>query len=208
MLLALERSGVLSATELARSAGVSRATASEHLGRLVEGGLVLSEPRSRLRFYRLAGPQVAKVLRALESLAGPRAGTGPSRQAVDAPDRLARTCYDHLAGRLGVALLDGLMRARYLSTEDGATYSMRLPGAKFLRQFGVDLRQPAAHRRPYGRACLDRTERRPHLAGHVGAQLAARLMDLRWIERVAGTRALRVTPAGRRGLKATFGVEA
>ena len=105
-------------------------------------------------------------------------------------------------------LLDELVRARYLSTRDGAGYQVRIPGRKFLDEFGVDLRQTSTHRRPYGRACLDRTERRPHLAGLVGAGLAARFTALKWIERTRGSRAVRVTPAGRRGLKATFGVEA
>ena len=208
MLVALKGSGVLSATELASSAGVSRATASEHLNRLVDGGLVLVERRTRLRFYRLSGPHVSRALRALDALADPRAATRPSRQVLDAPDRLARACYDHLAGRLGVALLDELVHARYLSTRDGAAYEVRIPGRKFLEDFGVDLRQPATHRRPYGRGCLDRTERRPHLAGLIGARLAARLTALKWIERIPSSRALRITPSGRRGLKQTFGVEA
>jgi DNA-binding transcriptional ArsR family regulator len=208
MLVALDGSGVLSATELARSAGVTRATASEHLNQLVGGGLVLAERRSRLRFYRLSGPHVARALRALGALAHPGAATRPSLHVVDAPDRLARTCYDHLAGRLGVDLLDELVRARYLSTRDGATYQVRISGRKFLEEFGVDLRQPSTHRRPYGRACLDRTERRPHLAGLVGARLAARFTALKWIQRTPSSRTLDITPAGRRGLKATFGVEA
>jgi DNA-binding transcriptional ArsR family regulator len=209
MLGALEESRVLSGTELARSAGVSRATASEHLHHLVEGGLVLAERRSRLRLYRLSGPQVARALRALAALAHPGAAAQPSRHVADAPDSMARTCYDHLAGRLGVDLLDALVRARYLSTRDeAASYELRIPGRKFLAEFGVDLRQPSTHRRPYSLECLDRTERRPHLAGLVGAKLAARLTALKWIERIPGSRAVRVTSAGRRGLKATFGVEA
>jgi DNA-binding transcriptional ArsR family regulator len=212
MLIALDASGVLSGTELARSAGVSAATASEHLHKLVDGGLVLTEHRSRLRLYRLSGPNVARALQALGALGHPdahsRAAIQRSRHVLDAPDRLARSCYDHLAGRLGVDLLDQLVRARYLSTRDGVDYQVRIPGRKFLDEFGVDLRQPSTHRRPYGRGCLDRTERRTHLGGLVGARLAARFTALNWIERIPGSRAVRITPAGRRGLRSTFGVKA
>jgi hypothetical protein len=206
MLLALEASGVVSATDLSTVAGVSRATASEQLGKLVEGGLVFVERRSRLCFYRLAGPGVAKALHALDELS--RRGEGPApRSPVDPPDRAARTCYDHLAGRLGVSLLDSLLRSRHVSKEQGGAYRVTGSGRKFLGDFGVDLRQPATHRRPPGRACLDRTERRPHLAGHVGAQLAARCFQLGWVERPGAGRALAVTPRGRAGFSKTFGVD-
>jgi DNA-binding transcriptional ArsR family regulator len=207
MLLALETSTVLSAKDLARAAGVTPATASEHLARLAEGGLVLVERRSRMSFYRLAGPAVVTALRALAALARTN-GDSALRPRADAPDHIARTCYDHLAGRLGVALLDCLVRRRFVSGGGGGDYRVTVLGAKYLRDFGLDLRQSGPHRRPPVRPCLDRTERRPHLAGHVGAQLAARCFELRWLERIPDTRALHVTPLGRRGFRAQFGVDA
>jgi DNA-binding transcriptional ArsR family regulator len=205
MLLALRDSAALAGTELARTAGISRATASRHVARLIEGGLVLVDRRGRLCFYRLANQRVARAIAALEALTEGDHGT--DAPSLEPSDRLARTCYDHLAGRIGVQILDALVRQRFVST-GGGELALRLPGRVFLREFGVDLRQPSQHRRAIIRPCLDRTERRHHMAGNAGAQLARRAFDLGWFERESGSRALRITPSGRRGLKATFGLEA
>ena len=204
MLLALRDSEALAGTELARTAGISRATTSRHMAHLIEGGLVHVDRRGRLCFYRLANQHVARAMAALEALTDGDHGTDV--RSADTSDRLARTCYDHLAGRIGVQILDALVRNRFVSTR-GGELTLSIPGRAFLREFGVDLRQPSQHRRATIRPCLDRTERRHHMAGNAGAQLARRAFDLGWFERVSGSRALRITPSGRRGLKATFGLE-
>jgi DNA-binding transcriptional ArsR family regulator len=204
MLLALAGGGEWSATDLAAVAGISAQTASSHLSKLADGRLVVATSADRARYYRLAGPDVADALRALTALAP--TGTNPRRSRLEPPDAGARTCYDHLAGRLGVALTDALLTQRIISKEGG--YHLTVRGAPALRALGLNLPAIRARRRSYALPCMDRTERRPHLGGSLGAALAARLLQLGWVQRIPGTRALHITPAGRRHLKATFGVEA
>jgi DNA-binding transcriptional ArsR family regulator len=202
MLAALMDGRALTATELARIAGVAPQTASGHLARLAEAGLILPEKQGRHRYHRLASPAVATMLEGLMALAGatrPAAATGPR----DAALRQARTCYDHLAGRLAVALADSLAARGHLLLEgDGA--EITLPGMDFLRGLGVEARPS---RRLLCRPCLDWSERRPHLAGAIGAALCTRCLDMGWLRRREGTRALLITPAGEQGFRASFGVE-
>jgi DNA-binding transcriptional ArsR family regulator len=204
MLLALAGGGEWSATDLAALAGISAQTASSHLSKMADGRLVVAKSVDRARYYRLAGPDVADALRALAALAPGDTNTPGSR--LEPPDAGARTCYDHLAGRLGVALTDALLTQRIISREGG--YHLTVRGAPALRALGLNLPAIGARRRSYAHPCMDRTERRPHLGGSLGAALADRFLELGWIERFPGSRALRVTPAGRRGLRATFGIEA
>jgi DNA-binding transcriptional ArsR family regulator len=202
MLAALMDGRALTATELARIAGVAPQTASGHLARLAEAGLILPEKQGRHRYHRLASPAVAAMLEGLMALAGsarPAAPTGPR----DAALRQARTCYDHLAGRLAVALADSLAARGHLLLEgDGAEITS--PGMDFLRRLGVEARPS---RRLLCRPCLDWSERRPHLAGAIGAALCTRCLDMGWLRRREGTRALLITPAGEQGFRASFGVE-
>ncbi len=203
---ALLDGGGLPASELARRAGVTPSTASAHLSRLAAGGLLACEPAGRERRYRLASPDVAEALETLARIA-PRREVRSLRGAGRAEAiRAARTCYDHLAGRLGVGLTEALV-ARDALVLRGAAYDLTASGESLLADLGVDVASARGRRRAFTRACLDWTERRPHLAGALGAALADALLEAGWVERRPADRGLRVTPAGRRGL-ARLGVAA
>jgi DNA-binding transcriptional ArsR family regulator len=207
-LLTLGEDEPLPASELARRAGVPASTASGQLAKLVEGGLVKVDRDGRHRYFRLADASVAQAVEALAVIAPPR----PVRSLRDAETgaalQLARTCYDHLAGRLGVALADALQSRGYVRFENG-TGLITESGQRFLGAFGLDLAPQAdlkSNGRALCRACLDGTERRPHLAGCLGAALCAHCFDLGWIERKDGSRAVAITRAGQSGLARTFGL--
>lgn len=206
LLLALMDGRALTASELAWHAGVTAQTASGHLAKLSEARLIAVEKQGRHRYHRLATPDVARVLEDLMNLAsaGPprHRPTGPRDEAM----RAARTCYDHLAGRLGVALADRLTERGHIVLGESAA-AVTAEGQRFLCDFGLDL-EAGRKGRPLCRACLDWSERRAHLAGTVGAALCRRFFDLGWIERVKDSRAVTVTVSGRAGLAETFGVEA
>lgn len=183
------------AGELARAAQVSPSTASEHLGVLVEAGLLDVRTQGRHRFHLLAGPQVAGALEALGLLAEPVPVRGLRR--VREADRLAaaRFCYDHLAGRLGVRLTDAWVTDGWLlGPEHGLTLTDA--GADGLAGLGVRVADAVAHRRATTRVCPDWTERRAHLAGALGAEVGRRFLEAGWVERPTAGRGLRVTPAG------------
>ena len=209
MLTAMLDDRPLAAGELARLAGVSPATASAHLARLLHGGLVTVISQGRHRYYRLAGPEVAAVMEALAHLS-PVTPVRSLRQSQDAAALAqARTCYDHLAGRAGVALLDALLARRLLVAPptDGLPerFEVTTDGLATLSSFGLDIGTLKRTRRRFAGACLDWTERKPHLNGALGAAVTARLFGLGWLERGSRRRAVRVTPAGAEGLAATFG---
>ena len=193
------------AGELAARAGVSAQAASNHLARLVGGRILRVEQQGRWRYYRLAGPDVGHAVEALAVVAPPlpepRGGDGLSAEARRI--RAARTCYSHLAGRLGVALAAALLAARWLEEEaEGRSFRVTSVGARSLRALGIEARGRAAQ--PAARRCLDWTERRPHLAGPVGTGLASVALDRDWVRRVRGSRAVVVTPAGRTQLEKVF----
>lgn len=196
------------ATELADIAGVSRATASSHLGLLVEGGLLKVEKQGRHRYYRLASAQVADTLEALLVLAPApdpvrgRRPFGPEQAEM----RRARMCYDHIAGTLGVGITDALV-ARGALIEEETNFRLTGDGERFLQSFGIDVEAARQRRRHFARACLDWSERRPHLAGALGAAVAERMFGLGWIEREFEGRTLRITPDGLRGLRRVFDIE-
>jgi DNA-binding transcriptional ArsR family regulator len=196
---ALLDGGALPASELARRAGVTPSTTSAHLARLTAGGLLLCEPAGRERRYRLASPDVAEVLEALARIA-PRREVRSLRGAGRAEAiRAARTCYDHLAGRLGVDVTEALVGRGALVLRDSA-YEVTASGEALLAELGVDVATARGRRRSFARACLDWSERRPHLAGSLGAALADAFLARRWVERRPADRGLKVTPAGRREL--------
>jgi DNA-binding transcriptional ArsR family regulator len=192
------------AGELARLAGVTPATASGHLAQLVSGGVLRVEPRGRHRYFRLAGPGVADALETLGQLLSPRA---TSREADGALEPLARArmCYDHVAGRLGVAIAEALLARRLLRWREQALV-LAPAGRRWFERVGVDVDALERGRRPLLRGCLDWTERREHLGGSLGAALAMHLLERDWIRRERGTRALIVTREGRSGLERTLGV--
>jgi DNA-binding transcriptional ArsR family regulator len=189
------------AGELARGAGVTPATASGHLTKLVSGGVLRVEPRGRQRYFRLAGPGVADALETLAELLAPRAKT----TGVPEPLARARMCYDHVAGRLGVAITEALLEQRLLRWRDQA-FVLPPSGRRWFERMGVDVGALERGRRPLLRGCLDWTERREHLGGALGAALADDLLERDWIRRERGTRALLVTREGRNGLARTLGV--
>jgi DNA-binding transcriptional ArsR family regulator len=203
LMLATLADGPLTASELAARAGIARSTASGHLGRLVAGGFLVVVDRGRHRYYRPAGAEIAEAVEALSRVAPQR----PARSLREATRsellREARTCYDHLAGKLGVALARGLERRGVVVRRDG-DYVLGEQSSE-LAAFGIDLDALSEQRRPLVRGCLDWSERELHLAGALGAALTARLFELGCIVRRDRTRSLEVTEAGQQ-LFAELGV--
>jgi DNA-binding transcriptional ArsR family regulator len=195
-LMALSQGQSLPANELARRARVTPSTASIQLAKLVEGGLLTVERNGRHRYYRLEDPNVATAIESLAVIAPRRPASSLEQVRVGSELQAARTCYDHLAGALGVALLDALRRQRLLTAELEPTRR----GIKRFAQLGIDVDELAERRRPVAKGCLDWTERRRHLAGSLGAALATRCFELGWIERLPSSRAVLLTDAGRSAL--------
>ncbi len=223
MLRALLPDRPLAAGELARMAGVSAATASFHLAKLLEGGMIAVARQGRHRYYRLAGHEVAAAIEAL-GLISPALPVRSLRQSREATALAqARTCYDHLAGRAGVELLDGILRRGLIKQEQaqsGRTSWADTPATRFevtgagamaLSSFGLDVGEVRRSRRHFAGTCIDWTQRRGHLNGALAAAITSRLFELGWIERgrgkIASHRSVCVTPAGIEGLACTFGVD-
>ncbi|WP_445188261.1 ArsR/SmtB family transcription factor [Pseudonocardia sp. Cha107L01] len=212
VLLALAGGSALPASALAAEAGVSASTVSGHLSRLLAAKLLTVERDGRHRYYRLATPEVATALEWLSRIAQPLP-VRSLRQSTRAAALLrARFCYDHLAGRLGVAVMAALLDREVLTAEladsdDVVRYLVTPAGQVELAGFGVDL-SSLARRRPTVRYCLDWAEQRPHLAGPLGGALAARLFELDWIRRGHSRRVVHVTDYGEAGLRDTFGITA
>ncbi|KRE49159.1 ArsR/SmtB family transcription factor [Paenibacillus sp. Soil724D2] len=196
----------LPASELARFARITPQTASSHLSKMVEGGLLVHESYGRHKYYRLANAEVAYALEALQAIASPK----PIRSLRESDQlralRYARTCYDHIAGQIGVALTDRLLELGLLQ-EAGKDFILSPAGKQRLERFGVEVEEDRKRRRHYARQCLDWSERRHHISGTLGAALTRRLFELRWIERLADSRAVRITPEGLQGLRDEFGVD-
>lgn len=200
ILAALMDGRSLTAKELAYAAHVTPQTASGHLAKLSEGGLLSAEKQGRHRYYRLASPLVGQLLEGVMAVAGPE--RSPTTWRGGEALRMARTCYDHVAGRLGVAIADALVGSGHvvLGSDGGEVTDA---GQRFLDGFGAS---PVPGRRVYCRPCLDWSERRPHLAGRLGAALASRCFELGWIVQQRDTRALAVTSAGWSGFRDSFGI--
>lgn len=205
MLACLMAGRALTASELAYVAGVSPQTASGHLAKLGDAGLLRVEKQGRHRYVRLASPLVGRMLEAIMVVAqdGPARHRGHWRGGEALRD--ARTCYDHMAGRLAVCIADRLVeRSHVVLDADGGMVTEA--GRAFLDRQGIDA-SVLSGRRPFCRPCLDWSERRPHLAGALGAALLRHALDQGWVRRVRDSRALSVTPAGQQGFAGTFGVE-
>jgi DNA-binding transcriptional ArsR family regulator len=193
----------LSAGELARLAGVRPSTISEHLASLVDGGLLTVVSAGRHRYYTLSGPEVAHALEALAQIC-PSTQVKSLRESVGARSlRVARTCYDHVAGALGVAMLDAMVRKQWLDED----CRLAPGGARGLDEFGVDVSACQAARRQFARPCLDWTQRRMHLAGALGAALNERLNERGWVRPVRPGRGLRITDDGAIGLRDWFDLD-
>jgi DNA-binding transcriptional ArsR family regulator len=201
MLHALMDGRALTAKELAYLAGVAPQTASGHLARLMQGGLLAVAVQGRHRYYRLAGAEVATALEGLMVLAGsqPTSRKLPSR--VGEEMSRARTCYDHFAGRLGIGIHDALLTEGRLTVADGG-YGLTRSGVEVFMALGVDpARATARSRRAALRPCLDWSERRPHLAGSLAAAQACRCFEMGWVLRKKDSRAVILTEAGREALE-------
>lgn len=225
VLLALGDGRALAASVLAQEAGVAASTISGHLGKLLDAGLLAVESHGRHRYYRLAGPRVARLLERLAELAPPAPVTSLRQGTRASALRAGRYCYDHLAGELGVAIMGALLDRGVLAGGDGRfdrahaardrlsapgneiDYRLTSDGAAWVDAFGIDLGALEARRRPLIRYCTDWTEQRHHLAGGLGAALAERLAQRGWIERARTGRAVHLTEAGRRELPECLDVE-
>jgi DNA-binding transcriptional ArsR family regulator len=225
ILLALADGRALPATTLATEAGIAASTASGHLSRLLDAGLLSVRQQGRHRYYELAGPQVGEMIETLARLA-PAAPVRSLREGTRAHAlRRARTCYDHVAGRLGVAVFRALIQQRLVTGGDGRhhpeqaredrlsrrgrdlRYELTPSGGARLRALGVPLPADEARGIPL-RYCVDWTEQAHHLSGDVGRALTTWMLEQDWLERQARSRALRITDAGARGLRDELGVEA
>jgi DNA-binding transcriptional ArsR family regulator len=205
ILAALMGGQALTASELAYAASVSPQTTSGHLGKLADGHLISCVKQGRHRYYRIATPRVAEMLEGIMAVAADLPARHRPVSALDEAMRAARSCYDHVAGKLGVGVTDTLRERGHLVLADEGG-EITDGGVAFLRDFGVDLDAARRRRRIFCRPCLDWTERRPHLGGAIGAALAQRCFALGWFERRRDSRALKITTAGRRGLSETFGL--
>lgn len=208
MLYSLVDGHARTSTELAVIADVSASTASAHLNRLKTERLVKMIVQGKHRYYSLQGPNVARVLEGLSVLAG---GHGDSF-VPNTPHhlRFARTCYDHIAGTLGVALHDRLKALAWLSASRSGgdnAYRVTSDGAKGCQALGIDLDATCKLRRRFAFACLDWSERRPHIGGALGAALLNVALKKRWVAQDLDSRALRITSVGRREMRARFGLE-
>ncbi len=207
ILTALISGKALTATELASEAGVTVQTASSHLKKLQEAHLLRQRKQGRHRYFTLADDDVGSVLEAMMGLAARRGllrtRTGPRDEAL----RKARVCYNHLAGDLGVAMYDGMVKKGYLAERDD-TVILTLDGEEFASQFGIDLTILSKSRRPMCKSCLDWSSRRTHLAGSLGTAFLNEFYKLNWASRVNGSRVVKFTSRGERQLLARFAVTA
>jgi len=204
MLVALLEGRALPAGELAMIAGVSAQSASAHLSKLVDGGLLRVQSEGRHRYYRIANAEVGHAIEALGTISTmPNRSTIPQRPEADAL-RAARSCYDHLAGRVAVELRKALEESKIIVPVGGRDYQVSSRGERWFREMGIDVGALRSLRRAFARQCLDWTERTPHVAGALGRALYERLLELGWIAPRPGTRAVRVTHRGARELQARF----
>ena len=196
------------ASELALAAGITAQTASGHLGRMVDANLLAARAQGRNRFYRLASGDVAHAMESLMALAGTRAPPASVTAAWrrDPDLRFCRTCYDHLAGQIGLAVTDSLTQHGHLEPKGARDWSLTSSGETFCTRLGVDLAgAKAAHTRHFARQCLDWSERRPHISGALGSAIADTFFKKGWAERMRRGRTVRLTDSGRRALSSHFG---
>lgn len=204
MLTALLNGAALTASELALEANVTKQTASSHLGKLVDAGLVVVEAQGRHRYYRLADADVAGLLETLMGVAARakalRTRPGPKEPAL----RRARLCYDHLAGELGVSLFDAFIKNKWMIPGLEKTFALTRLGRVKVQTFGVDIEELEQGARPICRACLDWSVRRHHLAGALGAAILEQVFERNWAEQKRGSRVIEFTRIGEAGLKRVF----
>ena len=206
MLMRLLGGKSMPASELARAAGITPQTASSHLAKMVEGGLLLQESHGRHRYYRLANQEIGHALEALCAISPSKPVRSLRESDQTKTLHFARTCYDHLAGEVGVALTERMVELGFL-LENHRDFTVSSEGETWFQSFGVDTEQLRSGRRHFARQCLDWSERRHHIAGALGAAMAHRLFELLWIKRVPGGRAVSVTRKGFEAFKRELGLE-
>ncbi|MHB0862959.1 ArsR/SmtB family transcription factor [Paenibacillus sp. SEL3] len=194
------------ASELAHMAGIKPQTASFHLAKMTEAHVVTVEKQGRHRYYGIQDPEVARVMESFLSIAPPVPIKSFKQASENEAIRLARTCYDHVAGQLGVQIMSFFMQRGILS-EDQDGLHITDQGETFFTDFQIDLTKTRQKRRSFSHKCLDWSERRHHLAGALGSAILDRLFELHWIERLPTTRAIRITAEGKRGFKEIFSIE-
>jgi len=207
MLLALMDGRPKTAGELAFAANVSAQSASAHLSKLVGGGLLSVQNEGRHRYYRLAGSKIAHALEALGSIAMKERPAGLPGPGARNDLYLARTCYYHLAGRIAVELTDRLEHSGVIRVQDQRNFELGPRGKRWFEAMDIDVERLRRSRRCFARQCIDWTERRPHLAGILGAALCSRFIALGWIAPRSNTRAVRITHQGSRELHTRFGLK-
>src|SRR5262245_30589925 len=205
ILSALFDGRALTATELAFVAGVSPQTTSSHLAKLVDARLLIAEVHGRHRYYRLAGPEIAEALEPLALIVAhkPLPARGRPRELETLRD--ARMCYDHLAGRLGVTITDALMRQGQIAPVD-RDFRVTRRGTRLFQSLGIDLGRVRAERRVFARKCLDWSERRPHMAGALGAAMTTAFLERGWIKRASEGRQVFVSQGGRAAFVQLFSI--
>ncbi|CAM2846135.1 winged helix-turn-helix domain-containing protein [Paenibacillus sediminis] len=194
------------ASELAHMAGITPQTASFHLNKMVDANIVTVQKQGRHRYYGIRNQEIAQVLESLLSIAPPAQIKSLRQSSEDKAIRLARTCYDHLAGNLGVQLTESLITMGVLY-EDENEFRVTHQGKEFFTSFQINLQEVKRRRRSLSHKCLDWTERRHHLAGALGNAILEKLFELKWIERLSNTRAIKITPNGKKGLKEIFSID-
>ncbi|MEK5240409.1 helix-turn-helix domain-containing protein [Paenibacillus sp. FSL L8-0470] len=194
------------ASELAYMAGIQPQTASFHLAKMVNANVVAVEKQGRHRYYGIRNQEVAQVMESLLSLAPPVPIKSLRQASEDKALRYARTCYDHLAGSIGVQLTNALLRAGILR-EDKEGFAVTEDGEDFFASFQIDVEQVKKKRRSFSHKCLDWSERRHHLAGALGSALLEKLLEVNWVQRLPNTRAIKITSEGKRGFKEVFSLD-
>lgn len=193
----------LPAGELAYIARVTPQTASSHLAKLIEGNLLTVEYQGRHRYYRLASPQIAFVLETISTVAPPVEVRSLKQSDQLKSLRFARTCYDHLAGQLGVSICEALLERGYMTEMDNNVTSS---GADWLRNVGIHMERIPIKRRVFARKCLDWSERRHHISGVLGMTIASRFIELGWVSKAPNSRAVFLTDQGKEGLRKELGI--
>lgn len=188
------------AGELAYAAGIKPQTASFHLAKMVDANVVHVDKQGRHRYYGIRDQEVAHTMETLLTITPPLKVKSFKQSTEDKALRYARTCYDHIAGNVGVQLADSLKNSGILSEE----FIVTEKGIQFFQSFQVDLHQIKKKRRSFCHKCLDWSERRHHIGGALGNALLERFLELNWVERIPKTRAIKITPKGRQGFKETF----
>ncbi|HEV9036675.1 MAG TPA: winged helix-turn-helix domain-containing protein, partial [Puia sp.] len=191
------------ASELAACVDTSPQNLSMHLAKLIKADLLSVEVQGRHRYYSFSRPEVAYAVESLAGLLPRKPGASQAAEKEDPPIRVCRTCYDHLAGSVGVAVTESLVGMGTIRLS-GRTFEVTEKGDRWFDAIGIDCAELRAQRRGFARACLDWTERRPHLAGSLGAALLQVMMDRQWLRRMEGTRAVLVTGKGRKAMSEYF----